>query len=111
MYNFVLAVDFKMSILSVTNSLEQCKHKYFTLGIQLGLSYDQIKGFQSYSGNGSVCLSELLREYMYNMSPDVEEVCQAVKQVGRNDIAKELREKRYKGKSSNYPLQEPVWAP
>ncbi len=87
-----------MDMQSLTNSLEACKPKYFTLGIQLGLEFGVVKGFESYSGDSSLCLSTLLREYMSNMSPDVEEVCQAVKQVGRNDIARKLRERNYKGK-------------
>ena len=96
-HDFVLAADFEMSLQSLSNSLEECKAKYFNLGIQLGLDFNVIKEFESYSGDCSLCLSTLLNKYMANMSPDVEEVCQAVKKVGRNDIAEDLRKRKYKG--------------
>ena len=92
-----------MEIRSLTNSLKTCAHQYFTLGVQLGLDFDEIKGFQAQANNPAICLTTLLQQYMSNMSPNVEEVCQAVKSVGRNDLAMDLRDRKYKGILSQDP--------
>ena len=86
-----------MDMLSLTNSLESCRAKYSRLGVQLGVDYNLIKEFESYSGDSAQCLWVMLQQYVSDMSPDVEEVCKAVGRVGRRDIEKGLREK-YKGK-------------
>lgn len=90
------------SMRSLTNALEICKAKYTRLGVQLGLDYGKIKEFESYSGNAQQCLMDMLWKYVKDMSPDVEEVCQAVEQVSRRDLATDLRERKYKGTIHRY---------
>ena len=86
-----------MTIRSLTNALENCRAKYTRLGVQLGLAYAKIKELESYNGDVQQCLMDMLWKYVNNMSPDVEEVCQAVEHVDRRDLAADLRERKYKG--------------
>ena len=78
--------------------LKPCKARYSTLGIHLNISFSNIKTFESFAGNSSLCLLHTLDFYLNNKEPSVSELCAALESVGRRDLSEKMAEK-YHSKS------------
>lgn len=87
-----------MDLQSLIEALNQCRASYFSLGVRLGVDYDDLEEIERTGGGDAVrCLDALLIDFMRNKTPDAEELCDIVKALNRTDISIRLREK-YKGK-------------
>lgn len=91
---FIVGVELKLSVL--LKELQECKAKYSMLGVFLGLKPELIHEFEAFRGDSEGCLLELLDIYVRDKSPNMEEVCEAVDQVGHANLSKDLR-KKYRG--------------
>ena len=82
----------------ILKSIRPLKHRYSTLGIQLGVDLNEIKKFERQQGNAERCLSEVLSYWLNEGedAPDKQTLWDALEEVGNKGLAQQLKEE-YKG--------------
>ena len=88
---------FSMERMDLNLLLEEIKHKYYTLGIGLGITSGTIKIIEKYAGDCSRCLNEMLAKYIREKSPDVDALVKAIASIRKRNLSDTIKSK-YAGK-------------
>ena len=88
----------KMDTTTLCVELKECEADYDRLGTYLYVSLDDIRKQEKTAAPGSIarCMTEMLKKYLRDKKPDLDTLCEALKQVSMASLSNHLREK-YKG--------------
>ncbi len=92
-----------LNMKTVSKRLKDCRAKYSSLGLHLGVSFSLIKEFETTRGDAALCLLHMLDYYLANGEPSVREMCEALETAERRDVSRSISEK-YHGESSSSKL-------
>ena len=90
--------DVKMELPYLMERLKPCKYSWFAFGFALGVTFEELQGFESES-KGPVldrCLLETLRFWLNSGDAKLDILVKAVELCGHKDLSKEI-EAKYKG--------------
>ena len=87
-----------MDTTTLCDELKECEADYDRLGVYLYLSWDDVRKQEKTAAPGSTarCMTEMLKKYLRDKKPDLDTLCEALKQVNMASLSIHLREK-YKG--------------